>query len=281
MSANVPQQVRNLCDVLRSVGARVEIQCGDGVSREGELVVLLLLYHHYGRLRLPLSGEDVLVLPDVTIKNLDFMIKTITSELVESLFNEDIYFDNINKESRLDSDIHIKNQSFYQDENDENLKKIQKDSKPHCINITEANIVYPGMRFSCKICSRTYSNQRNLASHMHSHTSPHKRFQCNQCPKNFSANCTLKSHVETEHDGVRLAECEYCEQKFKTRYNFKVHKCDVSLEPLECSNCDFMTFRKRSYKSHVRICTLKYSCYKCNYETQLESKFIKHCEKEH
>ena len=280
MSTNNQQHVSNLFDVLQRVGARVEIQCGDGVRREGELVMLLLLYHHYGRLHLPLSGEDVLVLPDITVKDMDFMINTITLELVDALFNEDINFDNINKDSRQDSGIHIQNQYFNQEENDKSLKKMQKDSEPN-LKYTEANIVYPGMRFSCKICSRTYSEKRNLASHMHSHTSPHKRFQCNQCSKNFSAKSTLKSHIETEHDGVRLAECESCEQKFKTRYNFKMHKCDVSLEPLECSNCDFMTYRKGSYKSHVRICTLKYSCYKCNYETQIESKFIKHCEKEH
>ena len=265
----------NLFDVLKGLGARVEIQCWDGARREGELVTLLLLYHHYGRLRLPLSGGELLFLPDVSVKELDIMITTITSELVDALFNEDLNFDNINESVRNSDISSASNSSSHQpqEENNENLQ-------PRIVD-TEGNVVFPGTRYSCKVCSRTYSNRRNLTKHMHLHTSPQKRFQCNQCPKNFSAKGTLKYHIETEHEGFRPAECDKCEHKFKSTYRFKMHKCDVSLEPLECSNCDFMTFRKGSYNSHIRICTLKYSCYKCNYTTQMESKFIKHCEKEH
>ena len=135
------------------------------------------------------------------------------------------------------------------------------------------------MRYACKICSRTYSKKRNLASHMHIHNPHWRRFQCDQCPMSYTAKGSLTFHIQTHHNGLRVAECENCDNKFKSRYRLKKHKCDVTQEPLECPNCNFVTNRKASYSAHVRTCVIKY--YKCTFETMQESKFLKHCENKH
>ena len=105
------------------------------------------------------------------------MITTIASELVEALFSEDV------KETQ--EELSSSGISMHEASNNENLQE-QQSSIP-----LEADIVYPGMRYACKICSRTYSKKRNLASHMHIHNPHWRRFQCHQCPMSYTAKGSL------------------------------------------------------------------------------------------
>ncbi|XP_059487066.1 transcriptional regulator ovo isoform X2 [Neocloeon triangulifer] len=76
-------------------------------------------------------------------------------------------------------------------------------------------------RFSCRICSKTFTLQRLLNRHMKCH-SDIKRYLCTFCGKGFNDTFDLKRHTRT-HTGVRPYKCNLCEKSFTQRCSLESH----------------------------------------------------------
>ncbi|XP_024881914.1 transcriptional regulator ovo-like [Temnothorax curvispinosus] len=70
-------------------------------------------------------------------------------------------------------------------------------------------------RFTCRVCSKTFSLQRLLNRHMKCHSDV-KRYLCTFCRKGFNDTFDLKRHTRT-HTGVRPYKCFLCEKSFTHR----------------------------------------------------------------
>ncbi|CAG0883215.1 unnamed protein product [Cyprideis torosa] len=76
-------------------------------------------------------------------------------------------------------------------------------------------------KYSCRLCSKTFSLQRLLNRHMKCH-SDIKRFLCTFCGKGFNDTFDLKRHTRT-HTGVRPYKCGLCEKSFTQRCSLESH----------------------------------------------------------
>ncbi|KAL5275694.1 OVOL1 family protein [Megaselia abdita] len=76
-------------------------------------------------------------------------------------------------------------------------------------------------KFSCGICSKSFSLQRLLNRHMKCH-SDIKRYLCTFCGKGFNDTFDLKRHTRT-HTGVRPYKCNFCEKSFTQRCSLESH----------------------------------------------------------
>ncbi|XP_063992642.1 uncharacterized protein LOC135170599 isoform X1 [Diachasmimorpha longicaudata] len=76
-------------------------------------------------------------------------------------------------------------------------------------------------RFTCRVCSKTFSLQRLLNRHMKCHSDV-KRYLCTFCGKGFNDTFDLKRHTRT-HTGVRPYKCNLCEKSFTQRCSLESH----------------------------------------------------------
>nr|CAG4643758.1 EOG090X020Y [Lepidurus arcticus] len=76
-------------------------------------------------------------------------------------------------------------------------------------------------RFTCKLCSKSFSLQRLLNRHMKCHSDV-KRYLCTFCGKGFNDTFDLKRHTRT-HTGVRPYKCALCEKSFTQRCSLESH----------------------------------------------------------
>lgn len=76
-------------------------------------------------------------------------------------------------------------------------------------------------KFTCRMCSKTFSLQRLLNRHMKCH-SDIKRYLCTFCGKGFNDTFDLKRHTRT-HTGVRPYKCNLCEKSFTQRCSLESH----------------------------------------------------------
>ncbi|XP_018900693.1 uncharacterized protein ovo isoform X2 [Bemisia tabaci] len=76
-------------------------------------------------------------------------------------------------------------------------------------------------RFSCHLCTKSFSLQRLLNRHMKCHSDV-KRYLCTFCGKGFNDTFDLKRHTRT-HTGVRPYKCNLCEKSFTQRCSLESH----------------------------------------------------------
>ncbi|KAK6630228.1 hypothetical protein RUM43_015021 [Polyplax serrata] len=76
-------------------------------------------------------------------------------------------------------------------------------------------------KFSCRVCSKSFSLQRLLNRHMKCHSDV-KRYLCTFCGKGFNDTFDLKRHTRT-HTGVRPYKCNLCEKSFTQRCSLESH----------------------------------------------------------
>ncbi|KAJ8897401.1 hypothetical protein PR048_002747 [Dryococelus australis] len=76
-------------------------------------------------------------------------------------------------------------------------------------------------RFTCHVCSKSFSLQRLLNRHMKCHSDV-KRYLCTFCGKGFNDTFDLKRHTRT-HTGVRPYKCNLCEKSFTQRCSLESH----------------------------------------------------------
>lgn len=149
--------------------------------------------------------------------------------------------------------------------------------KQHAIGTLE-----PSSSISCKICSKTFSQNSNYRQHLKVHL---KLFKCDSCPKAFPNQSKLNLHsaVHSSLDPV----CPICDHTVKRGYTLERHmKKHVSEKNFKCHVCPGAFTLQANLEKHLLRHEIgkKYQCYMCSFGSKtlaiLEFHFAKHIGKE-
>ncbi|CAH8457451.1 unnamed protein product [Dicrocoelium dendriticum] len=108
-----------------------------------------------------------------------------------------------------------------------------------------------GRIYSCKLCSKVYSQASALKMHVRTHTLP---CRCIQCGKSFSRKWLLKGHERT-HTGERPYACSVCSRSFADRSNLRAHMQTHQREKrYGCPHCPRSFSRMGLLSKHLAQC---------------------------
>ena len=116
--------------------------------------------------------------------------------------------------------------------------------------------------FECKTCTKTFSSESMLDSHLLIHTEE-QPFPCHVCGKSFTHHCSLESHLRV-HASERRYKCRICPKSFtrpaSLKKHTKKHRCDICLEKF--SRTSDLKLHKRKHSGEriyeCRGCQKKY-----------------------
>ncbi|XP_028414926.1 uncharacterized protein LOC114538015 [Dendronephthya gigantea] len=91
------------------------------------------------------------------------------------------------------------------------------------------------MSFTCKTCSKNFTQLRSLTRHERS-VHGEKKFVCDQCSASFTRKDDLKRHKK-RHEGTITHICENCRKEFHRRDNLVGHQAQCQGNPLK-RGCD-------------------------------------------
>ncbi|XP_040573841.1 uncharacterized protein [Lepeophtheirus salmonis] len=106
--------------------------------------------------------------------------------------------------------------------------------------------------FSCDICSKVFSKQRNLNNHVSRCHDKSKEFKCTKCPFVFHNKSYLKKHISIHEDPSII--CSVCGRCFKTQsqYNSHVRYAHDSNKNFVCEICGKGFNHKTKLNLHVK-----------------------------
>lgn len=102
-----------------------------------------------------------------------------------------------------------------------------------------ATILSPRTSFRCMDCSRVFTKQESLSSHMRKHQNlpnRERKYSCKVCPETFPRSSLLSRHNRTHYEN-RKFQCNICGKRYAgngqlvdhlNRHNgIKTHSCEV------------------------------------------------------
>ncbi|CAG9133816.1 unnamed protein product [Plutella xylostella] len=141
-------------------------------------------------------------------------------------------------------------------------------------------------QFTCKICSKTFTNETIFKKHRIAHAKAkpqgtvnsihHIRQKpermCSICSEKFYTLPELKQHI-TQHGPDEKHVCHICDKTFDTHKQFAKHiksythlrKADPNVRfNFQCQECDFTSQTNRDMEHHVNITHFKSKPYVCD-----------------
>lgn len=126
-------------------------------------------------------------------------------------------------------------------------------------------------RFTCKLCLRKFSYEKNLKAHIKAVHSIIKNKQdlkliCSECSSTFSSEISYRRHLMCVHRKTRNFECNICDKKFSRKDILKSHMSNVhglwQGKVSKCLKCNKEFKSKRTLDSHLKS-THSDSQFKC------------------
>ncbi|CAL1532855.1 unnamed protein product [Lymnaea stagnalis] len=133
--------------------------------------------------------------------------------------------------------------------------------------------------FPCTVCSRVFSYQAALFTHMRTHSPSARLYQCTLCHQNFARAPDLKVHVCP--NGIEKPyTCSSCGQTFAKNIHLKRHLATHSgLKPYPCWVCGKRFSRSDHLKRHtqsIHAGTRPHGCQVCGKEFVRKYELNKH-----
>ncbi|XP_037823192.1 zinc finger protein 271-like isoform X2 [Lucilia sericata] len=193
----------------------------------------------------------------------------------------------VNAENSLDED------EIYGDSNDM-FNGHNKDSGKTTTETTYYNNrgytrkVFP-IESKCNVCSKHFSQQRDLVKHAQQFHPNDKAFKCRHCPTLFSKLKSLSTHFKRCHANLaNTISCEYCYKSFFAQFQLERHRRTHT----EYNN-DLQTSKDNSNSNIVgadddiyenrkgKIYPIQKKCAICNKTFSLQKMLVQHCQQAH
>ena len=115
---------------------------------------------------------------------------------------------------------------------------------------THMKEVHGDRSYTCNICGLNLSCQRNLNTHMITHTTP--SIPCDQCGKLFKRKYAVKNHIKKFHMQIKEKMCDQCDKSFADARHLREHVLAIheKLKPFGCEVCDFKCARIDNLNTH-------------------------------
>ena len=115
---------------------------------------------------------------------------------------------------------------------------------------THMKEVHGDRSYRCNLCGLNLSCQRNLNTHMISHTTP--SIPCDQCGKLFKRKYAVKNHIKKFHMQIKEKMCDQCDKSFADARHLREHVLAIhdKLKPFGCEVCDFKCARIDNLNTH-------------------------------
>ena len=115
---------------------------------------------------------------------------------------------------------------------------------------THMKEVHGDRSYRCNLCGLNLSCQRNLNTHMISHTTP--SIPCDQCGKLFKRKYAVKNHIKKFHMPIKEKMCDQCDKSFADARHLREHVLAIhdKLKPFGCEVCDFKCARIDNLNTH-------------------------------
>jgi len=116
--------------------------------------------------------------------------------------------------------------------------------------LKEHMLQHDGIRHECKHCNKTFSQWRNLKTHIQK-VHEAEPLLCDQCEYTTTRKDSLKLHKESKHQGVEY-KCTMCNASYNRKKTLTRHiKSMHTGNGFNCEQCDFTTNLKEHVKSHT------------------------------
>jgi KRAB domain-containing zinc finger protein len=120
------------------------------------------------------------------------------------------------------------------------------------------------LEFPCEVCSRTFTKQQDLDSHM----TRHVRFICKSCKLEFRSSDFLKIHEKLHLGEANKLKCLKCHESFPNPEEVVQHLLNNHSEPETpcCSVCSKVFDNEKLLDYHMRLHfgITPYSCQICD-----------------
>lgn len=116
----------------------------------------------------------------------------------------------------------------------EKCDKVTSSCVKHECSGQAAGLYHAANTFTCKVCRKSYTDEKHLKMHMRSHSGL-KPFNCQFCNKSFAYQHVLKLH-QVQHYSSRVYQCTLCQTTFPSKKDMETHimthdDCDDVVRP--------------------------------------------------
>lgn len=119
--------------------------------------------------------------------------------------------------------------------------------------------------FQCEICSKSFSQNSNLITHIKHVHKGIREYVCEICSKEFKTNGSLAQHYLT-HQSTRDVECPVCSKMFRDKIALNRHSLIHSGQKNQvCELCKRTFYRTNDLTRHIRTFHMKVKNFKCTY----------------